>query len=573
MNASEIKFKQPYNKFHGAKNIDRPEIYIDHSAVPDFGEPELFIDFNANPDFGEIENHINSTQLVTQRYQCNETIECTPSVLNVNIPEIYIDLKIKKPTLESLGKNKNSETDELCGIGQYIFEYMNNSARRELKPASKIATLQALSAISPNIKGYNNVTMGLLTFTVCESGSGKEKPQEIFDEIAVSAGMAAAEAPTSTKSIYMDIFHGKGRAAFLVDEAHEMLNSMRGIGAKKSEHSSGMEGAFLKLSTKQYAKLSPTHLNTMIEFIQSEIDRDKKRIANYEKHKDDDENIIDVDKANSMTDKAKMRIKYRKEAIVNMKKTKRIDGVRINLFGSSTPREMRPHINKRSIQNGFLGRVIIGWSDNICKLKTPSTNEVEKEALLQYMEYISNVKGEITTTDEVRCFLDDVKFKYDSDEFLENIDYGALYRRVYENTCRIASLLAVGNFDLKITLAQAKAALSIVVESLNAIIALCETGGSESEQYDFEIEMETRIYQIINKNKNEHGYCYLSTLKDKYFNTKKISSKLNTFKLKPEQMMKKLVSSGYLSIADPNKRPAYKIEDMGIKRRITTNMN
>lgn len=164
------------------------------------------------------------------------------------------------------------------------------------------------------------------------------------------------------------------------------------------------------------------------------------------------------------------------------------------------------------------------------------------------------------------AFLDDVMFKYDANEFLQNIDYGALYRRVYENTCRIASLLAVGNFDLKITVAQAKAALKIVLDSLNAIISLCETGGSESEQYEFEMEVEAKVYITIDKNKNQHGYCYLSVLRDKLFNGKKISSKLNKFKMTVERFMNKLVSSDYLSVADANKKPAYKIENAGLNR-------
>lgn len=543
-------------------------IFIDYNATPDYGAPEMFIDWSARPDYGDVEI---MAPVIQQPVINNFAPVQKPSNDNAKAT-LHIDAtaksyyESKKPTLEALGKDKNNENDELCGIGQYIYEYMNNAARRELKPAAKMAALQALSAISPNIKGYNNTTMGLLTFTVCESGAGKEKPQEIFDEIAVSAGMAAADAPTSTKSIYMDIFHGKGRAAFLVDEAHEMLNSMRGIGAKKSEHSSGMEGTFLKLSTKQYAKLSPTYLKEMIASIKSEIDHDKKRLAHYKQNIDDDGNVIDIGKAKSITDKINSTIEYKKEAIRRIKETKRIDGVRVNLFGSSTPREMRPHINKRSIQNGFLGRVIMGWGESINKLKTLHANEIKKEALLQYVEYISAVKGEITATDDAKHFLDDVMFKYDADEFLQNIDYGALYRRVYENTCRIASLLAVGNFDLKITLAQAKAALKIVLDSLNAIISLCETGGSESEQYEFEMEVEAKIYITIDKNKNQHGYCYLSVLRDKLFNGKKISSKLNKFKMTVERFMNKLVSSDYLSVADANKKPAYKIENAGWNR-------
>ncbi|HCD2859826.1 TPA: hypothetical protein NBL84_004895, partial [Enterobacter hormaechei] len=255
----------------------RELLYIDYNAIPDSGAPEMFIDWSARPDYGEVENAFPATQPPAINISSSNNAPLNDAIK----AKIHIDATVKplhepkKPALEALGKDKNNENDELCGIGQYIYEYMNNAARRESKPAAKMAALQALSAISPNIKGYNNITMGLLTFTVCESGAGKEKPQEIFDEIAVSAGMAAADAPTSTKSIYMDIFHGKGRAAFLVDEAHEMLNSMRGIGAKKSEHSSGMEGTFLKLSTKQYAKLSPTYLKEMIASIKSEIDHDK----------------------------------------------------------------------------------------------------------------------------------------------------------------------------------------------------------------------------------------------------------------------------------------------------------
>lgn len=91
-------------------------------------------------------------------------------------------------------------------------------------------------------------------------------------------------------------------------------------------------------------------------------------------------------------------------------------------------------------------------------------------------------------------------------------------------------------------------------------------GGSESKQYEFEMEVEAKVYTTIDKNKNQHGYCYLSVLRDKLFNGKKISSKLNQFKMTVERFMNKLVSSDYLSVADANKKPAYKIENAGLNR-------
>ncbi|EDU4587870.1 hypothetical protein CST86_004588, partial [Salmonella enterica subsp. houtenae] len=169
-------------------------MFIDYNATPDFGAPEMFIDYSARPDYGDVEIMVPAIQqpvinnFAPVEKPTNDAIKATLQTDATVNPHC----EPKKPLLETLGKDKNNENDELCGIGQYIYEYMNNAARRELKPAAKMAALQALSAISPNIKGYNNITMGLLTFTVCESGAGKEKPQEIFDEIAVSAGMAAA---------------------------------------------------------------------------------------------------------------------------------------------------------------------------------------------------------------------------------------------------------------------------------------------------------------------------------------------------------------------------------------------
>ena len=46
----------------------------------------------------------------------------------------------------------------------------------------------------------------------------------------------------------------------------------------------------------------------------------------------------------------------------------------------------------------------MGWGESINKLKTPHANEIEKEALLRYAEYISTIKGEVTATDEAGLF-------------------------------------------------------------------------------------------------------------------------------------------------------------------------
>ncbi|MDM2910380.1 YfjI family protein [Citrobacter sp. Cpo012] len=570
-------------------------IYIDPNAKPDIpdeygfvkcydrmaidwsAKPTLYmaVDWDCQPYYGEwdeFDNKIESAPVNNFGQSAfnsgNQQQDVQKTSLHINSSTLVID-NANKPKAESLGKDKNNESDELCGLGQYIYECINGAGRRELKPASKMAALQALSAMSPKIKGYNNVTMGLLTFTVCESGAGKEKPQEFFDDIAVSAGMAAADAPTSNKSIYMDIFHGKGRAAFVVDEVHEMLNGMRGIGSKKSEHANGMEGSILKLSTKHYAKLSPTYAKEICNSITNEINSAKKRIEQFKKNLDEDGNVINKDIAESRIDKIQKSIEYKKEMIKKIRSTKRIDDIRLNLFGSSTPREMRPHINKRSIQSGFLGRVIMGWSDKVNPLREPYSTEMEKEMIMNYAEWVSSREGQITTDNESKRYLDEVMLNYDTQQYREHKDYAPLYRRVYENTCRIASLLAVGNFDLQITLAQAKAAFKIVLDSLNAIITLCEASGSESEQYEFENEIEAKVYTVIDKNKNQHGYCYLSILRDKLFNGKKISSMLNRFKLTVERFMNKLVSSDYLSIADANKKPAYKLEPAGINRMLT----
>lgn len=565
-NAKAPEYDENGDEWH---HSDEP-MFIDPNAKPEIVPVFMFIDPSAQPILGNwddleypviqqpVNNFGTSAFTPTQQSRHNAGI-------NINTPEKSFH-EYKMPNLESLGKNRNNENDELCGLGQYIYECMNSAGMRELKPAAKMAALQTLSAISPKIKGYNDVTMGLLTFTICESGAGKEKPQEIFDDIAVSSGMAAADAPTSNKSIYMDIFHGKGRAAFVVDEVHEMLNGMRGIGGKKSEHANGMEGSILKLSTKHYAKLSPTYVKEICNLITNEINSAKKKMEQLKNNIDEDGNVIDASTAKGKADKIQKSIDYKKEMIKKIRDTKRIDGIRLNLFGSSTPREMRPHINKRSIQSGFLGRIIMGWSENVSPLQKPYLNEIEKEAIMQYAEWVSHREGKITTDFESEQYLNEVRLNYDTQQYREHKDYAPLYRRVYENTCRIASLLAVGNFDLKITLAQAKAALNIVLESLNNIIALCEKGCSESEQYEFETEIEAKVYSVIDKNKNQHGYCYLSTLRDRLFNGKKISSKLNQFKLTVERFMNKLVSSDYLSVTDTSKKPAYKIESAGLNR-------
>lgn len=589
------EFDNPVGPLYRFLKDTRHRIYIDPNAKPDIPDEDgyvtcyepLHIDWNAKPEihmhidwscesysgaWDEFDNKIESAPVNNfgqsafnagnQKQNIQKTSPC------FNSPTPVVD-DSNKPKTESLGKDKNNESDELCGLGQYIYECINGAGRRELKPASKMAALQALSAMSPKIKGYNNVTMGLLTFTVCESGAGKEKPQEFFDDIAVSAGMAASDAPTSNKSIYMDIFHGKGRAAFVVDEVHEMLNGMRGIGSKKSEHANGMEGSILKLSTKHYAKLSPTYAKEICNSITNEINSAKKRIEQLKNNLDEDGNVINKDTAKGRIDNIQKSIEYKKEMIKKIRTTKRIDNIRLNLFGSSTPREMRPHINKRSIQSGFLGRIIMGWSDSVNALREPYSTEMEKDIIMKYAEWVSNREGQITANDESKRYLDEVMFNYDTQQYREHKDYAPLYRRVYENTCRIASLLAVGNFDLQITLAQAKAAFKIVLDSLNAIITLCEVSGSEFEQYEFENETEAKVYTVIEKNKNQHGYCYLSVLRDKLFNGKKISGMLNRYKLTVERFMNKLVSSDYLSVADANKKPAYKLEPSGINRMLT----
>lgn len=527
-----------------------------HSFIGQRSESELQAERNYYYPLG----YPNEQKEVVEQNSPSGTLNST-TFFNNDAPSRINENPVNAP-LENLGEDKNNSSAILPGYGNYIFEYMNAVAHRELKSASIMTTLQTLSAISPKIKGYGKVPLGLVTFTVCESGAGKEMPQKIYDDIVIETGMAAAGKFTSTKTIYMDIYHGKHRAAFLSDEVHELLASMS---SKRSEHMNGSEGALMTITESDKAKLTSTHRNEIIKLINEEIKGYKSQLAKLEQGINEDGHVIRDDKKKSIISAIDKKIELAKDEVKKIRETSYFDNVRLGFFGSTTPIEMAPHINKRILQNGFLARCVFAYTDYVEKSKIPEENEIDFMAIKRYAKWISERVGEITATPEAEEFLEDKRKEYDLDEYRLNKEYGALYRRMSAKINKVASLLAVGNHDLKITLAQAKAAFKIVNDSFEQLKKLCDEGESTSEIVDFEDALELRIYKEINKYNGD--WCTLGNLNDSAFKPRSIRAKLRLFKISTTSFLSSLQGKGYLeSVSGARGGKCFKLTQKGRDR-------
>ena len=484
-----------------------------------------------------------------------------PEIKNEVVETNSVNVILINAPIENLGEDKNNSYAVLPGFGQYIFEYMNNAAHRELQAAAIMATLQTLSAVSPNIIGYNKTPLGLVTFTACPSGAGKDKPQKIFDDIICAAGMAAAGKFTSTKSIFMDIYHGKRRAAFLSDEVHEQLAAMT---SKKSEYMNGSEGAIMSITESNKAKLSSTYKADICKLISDEIKGYKANIKKLQANENDDGNFISPEKAKSIIAKIEAKIIFAETELKQIRETGSLNNVRLNFFGSTTPIEMEPYINKRMLNNGFLARCLFAYIGEVNPSKKPTATELELNSIQRYAAWVANRKGEITAEPDAEDFLEGIRLQYDESHYLNNKDYGALYRRMYAKTCKVASLLAVGNHDLKITSAQAEAAYEIVRESFENLKDLCENGDSTSEKLDFMKELELDVYKIINANGE---WCSSSVLAHKIFKRSKTIVKMDKFRMGSSSFMNELQGLGYIEAKSGERGgKQYKLTQLGRNR-------
>ncbi|EIR7482359.1 DUF3987 domain-containing protein, partial [Salmonella enterica subsp. enterica] len=350
--------------------------------------------------------------------------------------------------------------------------------------------------------------------------------------------------------------------AFLSDEVHELLASMS---SKRSEHMNGSEGALMSITESDKAKLTSTHRNEIIKLINEEIKGYKSQLAKLEQGVDEDGQMIRDDKKKSIKSAIDKKIELAKDEVKKIRETSYFDNVRLGFFGSTTPIEMAPHINKRILQNGFLARCVFAYTDYVEKSKIPEENEIAFMAIKRYAKWISERAGEITATSEAEEFLEDKRKEYDLDEYRLNKEYGALYRRMSAKINKVASLLAVGNHDLKITLAQAKAAFKIVNDSFEQLKNLCEEGESTSEIVDFEDELELRIYKEINKYNGD--WCSLGNLNDSAFKPRSIRAKLRLFKISTTSFLSSLQGKGYLeSVSGARGGKSFKLTQKGRER-------
>lgn len=349
---------------------------------------------------------------------------------------------------------------------------INDTADRSLDIAYPLYALQILllTTIKNSRKGINGEKISLITMLIALSGSGKNAPQTFLKKIARVLGLSQYifDKPRSDKDLIHNLVDNKGVSCYLVDEAHDLLESM--TSAYSSTYLKGIETEILKLATASLYELSGNHRREFGQKYSALISGLKGKLEAGDSASD----IQRLDELEATLDK-----------IING-----FENPILNAALASTPEKFDSFISLSNIEKGLLGRcIILRAPDSRSPLKTPVTKE-PSESTIDKLKEISGQVANVIISDEAEVFLKEIRDFYDQDEYRNHQTLGAIYARVYERVIGISNILGLVHGEA--TIDDIRYALLLTLQHIHDLNSLLKKG-----KLSIEDELIARIYEEI----------------------------------------------------------------------------
>ena len=352
--------------------------------------------------------------------------------------------------IELLDSIKNIDITKPHGILGAITSDMQSMARRRLDLAYPLYGLQLLALISAGRTGYDAARMSIYTYIVANTSAGKEHAQNYVKERADELGIIKniTTKPRSGTDVIRCLVAQNGNVCFIVDEIHELLNSI--ASKNSSAYLTEIGGLLLELATSGRYLLAHKY--------KEEIG------AIYTKK------VQSIEKALEKESPQDKKLKLEKQLKFTIKILDKINNgfpsPCVSLAGASTPAKVDQMVSRDSVESGFIGRGLLWRADEYREKQQKNRNcQANFDVIKRLKSILDGSRHEIKATNEAVSYLAFVNDTFDLDKFLNDPSVGGIYARLYERVINIASIMAVESGT--ITLDDVKYAVACCMKHLD----------------------------------------------------------------------------------------------------------
>lgn len=433
---------------------------------------------------------------------------------------------------EIVSKDESGLLDAPGILGDMIRDILPNMDRTVPDYAIG-AALHSLSMVaSQSYYSFSrSAKLNLMSVIIGESATGKDVPQRYVAQTAKLCNQIPWPDLTSYQEITKNLFRGKGKAYYVVDECQKMFNSQN----SKEEYLSALGDEIMKISTAEgNHRFRGNDTENMLELC-------KKRKADLEKSKDGDIGDVDFDEIDKQINEIDKDIEMIKEGMPKPD---------LSIYGSTTPISFRSFMTEKALRSGFFAR--IAWSIPDIEGHIPPLNDVEayectgdfSGSIVGKLEAIINKEGQepVRTSEEVKKAALAIKRELDDTKY-RNHRFGEIYRRSYQNMTKVASILAAGDGG-DVTIEHLEWAKKFTLHTIDRMTHHHREEELENSTDDNEI-MEMYSRRIIDVLRKNGGDMKPGVLRQKVMRKKQYANKAHY-----DLAMKKLTADTHL-FADP----------------------
>lgn len=338
------------------------------------------------------------------------------------------------------------------GVVGDICDLMSLKARRDIPELYPAAAMQLMSLVGHKRQSVLTDRFSILSLTIAESAVGKDNPQGTMSSIAKELGVSKhiMGGIGSFKEMITNMIDGDGVTVYSSDEVHSIFQSISSKNAASYEQK--IEAEILKMSTNELYLFRGMEKRDNLARLAKKLDEDDKALAIA---------VNDLKAAESTGDLTKIREandEKRKRTNIIRKTRRHIEYITngwpfpyFGFMGFSTPKNMEAiTADPDNIASGMLGRMLITRTGNyIPKVKRELNKgaiEFKEQEVIEKLGAIQDLRDEpLDITDEAKELLSKYADFYEADEQRLHNTMGAIWRRAYEQTVKVASVMALGN--------------------------------------------------------------------------------------------------------------------------------
>ena len=290
------------------------------------------------------------------------------------------------------------------------------------------AVLHGLSLAASKATSPRGFKLNLIIIIIAPSASGKDSPQEYLMKSTSLAnlGKYVISDIRSDADLINNLIEQDGTNLYVIDEVHGFFDNLENKNA--APHLRNVGPSILKMYSNRVLKLNGLQRRSL----KADLKEQKKAAMTDAKEKG----------AIHLGEEECLKL----QEIFDDMENNGLPDPFISLLGSSTPVMMDGFINDRTLQDGWLGRVILmkGAED---RPESPfeSKKKIVSNEVATKLREIRQSHQNITWGDGAKETLEDLHCYYQQNEIRNHDRFGAVFARIHEQVEKVASILAVSN--------------------------------------------------------------------------------------------------------------------------------